>query len=179
MQNKFDLDKLPLEIQEKTMQNVSTLDLLNSSMSSKKHWTLFHSQVEVRKLLHHVVCGDYDAVYAMLQKDISLIFKKGLVTDCSGRTFESLSGFEYALWALDKHMWAMMLDCIPQNEEGNQLLEKLLFQYNKVNEHGITYKLNGITTTEKHFDFKNTILKELQTQVNILNAPGETDANSG
>ncbi|HFN0435406.1 TPA: F-box protein, partial [Legionella pneumophila] len=45
-------------------------------------------------------------------------------------------------------------------------------QYNKVNTEGVTYRLNGKTITEKHFDFKNTIIKELKAQVDSVNAPG-------
>ncbi|HBP6861771.1 TPA: F-box protein, partial [Legionella pneumophila] len=37
---------------------------------------------------------------------------------------------------------------------------------------GVTYRLNGKTITEKHFDFKNTIIKELKAQVDSINAPG-------
>ncbi|HHP1228858.1 TPA: F-box protein, partial [Legionella pneumophila] len=48
----------------------------------------------------------------------------------------------------------------------------LIAQYNKVNKEGVTYRLNGKTITEKHFDFKNTIIKELKTQVDSINAPG-------
>ena len=116
--------------------------------------------------------GEHDAVKAMLKKDMSLIFKRGVATDCSGREFENVSSFEYALWALDKHMWAAMIACIPQNEEGRKVFAQLIAQYNKVNTDGVTYKLNGQTITEKHFDFNNTIIKELQTQVDSINAPG-------
>ena len=41
-----------------------------------------------------------------------------------------------------------------------------------MNTDGVTYRLNGKTITEKHFDFENTIIKELQTQVDSINAPG-------
>ena len=122
--------------------------------------------------MHHVTRGEHDAVKAMLKQDMSLIFKRGPVTDCSGREFEDISGFEYALWALDKHMWAVMIACIPQNEEGGKVLAQLIAQYDKVNTDGVTYKLNGQTITEQHFDFNNTIIKELQTQVDSINAPG-------
>jgi len=65
-------------------------------------------------------------------------------------------------------MWAMMLKCIPQNKEGKEVFARLISQYNKVNAEGITYKLNEETKTEKHFDFKNTIIKELQMQVDLV-----------
>ncbi len=37
---------------------------------------------------------------------------------------------------------------------------------------GVTYRLNGKAITETHFDFNNTIIKELQTQVDSINEPG-------
>jgi hypothetical protein len=37
---------------------------------------------------------------------------------------------------------------------------------------GVTYSLNGTLITEPHFNFKQTIIKELQAQVNAQNAPG-------
>jgi hypothetical protein len=131
-----------------------------------------HIVVDVLGLLHHVTRGEHDAVKAMLKKEMSLIFKRGVITDCSGREFENVSSFEYALWALDKHMWTAMIACIPQNEEGRKVFAQLVNQYNKVNTIGVIYKLNGKTITEQHFDFNNTLIKELQTQVDSINAPG-------
>lgn len=158
-------------LNSKTEQILSTPDLINLAMLSKNHWNLFKPMVGIRKLLCHVVRGEHDAVNAMLKKDINLIFKRDRVTDCSGRSFDNVSAFEYALWAMDKHMWALMLQCIPQDEEGRKILAILLAQYNKVNEEGVTYTLNGETITEHHFDFANTIIKELQIQANLMSVP--------
>ncbi|QEY51317.1 F-box protein [Legionella longbeachae] len=174
MQNKFEMfDELPVELELETAQNLSNRDLVNLAQTSKYHLSLFKPMVDVRKLLHHVVRGQHDAVQLILTDDISLMFKRGKVTDCSEREFENISSFEYALWALDKHMWAKMITCVPQNEESKRILEILIAQYNKVNTEGVTYRFNGKTITETHFDFENTIIKELQTQVDSLNALGE------
>ncbi|KTD42505.1 hypothetical protein [Legionella quateirensis] len=174
MQDKFEMfDELPAELKIETAQSLSNRDLVNLAQTSKYYLALFKPVIDVRKLLHHVTRGEHDVVKAMLKQDISLIFKRGKVTDCSGREFENISGFEYALWALDKHMWATMIECIPSNEEGKEVFAQLIAQYNKVNTDGVTYKLNGRTITEQHFDFENTIIKELQTQVDSLNALGE------
>ncbi|HBP6861715.1 TPA: F-box protein [Legionella pneumophila] len=173
MQDKFEMfDELPPELETEVAQNLSNRELVNLGQASKYHLALFQPMIDVRKLLHHVTRGEHDAVKAMLKKDLSFIFKRGVVTDCSGRVFENISPFEYALWALDKHMWSAMMACIPSNEEGRKVFAKLIAQYNKVNKEGVTYRLNGKTITEKHFDFKNTIIKELKTQVDSINAPG-------
>lgn len=174
MQSKFEkFNELPPELKIETAQNLSNRDLANLAQTSKYHLALFKPVIDVRKLLHHVTRGEHDVVKAMLKQDINLIFKRGFVMDCSGREFENVSPFEYALWALDKHMWTKMITCVPQNEEGKRIFEILIGQYNKVNTDGVTYRLNGKTITEKHFDFENTIIKELQTQVDLINAPEE------
>ncbi|HHF7375048.1 hypothetical protein [Legionella bozemanae] len=176
IKNKFELfSHLAKDIKTETAQHLSTPDLIKISMTSKEYRTFFKPMLDVRKLLHHVVRGEHAAVKMMLEKDINLLFKKGRITDCSGRTFEHISSFEYALWALDKHMWTMMLDCVPQNEAGKKVLAQLLSQYHKVNKEGVTYKLNGKTITEKHFDFENTLIKELQIQVDSIKVPGDKD----
>ncbi|WP_419418497.1 F-box protein [Legionella sp. D16C41] len=173
MESKFEkFNDLPEELKIETAQNLSNRELVNFSMTSKYHLNLFQPLIDVRKLLHHVTRGEHDAVKAMLKKDMSLIFKRGVVTDCSGREFENVSSFEYVLWALDKHMWAVMIACIPQNEEGREVFARLMALYNKVNTIGVTYTLHGKTITEQHFDFNNTIIKELQTQLDSINARG-------
>ena len=111
----------------------------------------------------------------MLQKDPQLMHQRGRVTDCSERTFPSVSGFEYALWALDKHMWTMMMTCISSNEEGRKIRSALSAQYHQVKTIGIMYTLDGRTLTEPHFDFKNTLIRELQTQADSIGAPGYKD----
>ncbi|QLZ67774.1 hypothetical protein FOLKNPGA_00547 [Legionella sp. PC1000] len=169
--DKFEFDNLPSELQLKIAQTLSNPDLLNFAMVSQGHWSFFkEEEVDVRKLLHHVVRGEHDLVQSMLRNNIDLIFKRGKVTDCSGRTFDNISAFEYALWALDKHMWDAMLACIPENEDRRPILAKLHSRYDQVNIKGVTYRLNGNTITEQHFDFANTIIKELRHHTKISRA---------
>jgi hypothetical protein len=176
MEDKIESDnELPKELKFKTAKNLSNRDLINWALTSKYRLSLFKPMLEVHKLLHYVTRGDHEAVKTMLKNDMSLIFRRGVITDCSGREFENLSPFEYALWALDKHMWAAMIACIPQNEEGRKVFAQLINQYNKVNTIGVTYKLNGKTITEQHFDFNNTLIKELQAVVDAINTPGAKD----
>ncbi|AUB68508.1 TPA: F-box protein [Legionella pneumophila] len=181
-QDKFEkFNELNKDLKIETAKNLLNRGLVNLAQTSKHHLVLFKPMVDVRKLLQCVVSGEHAKVQSMLQTDWSLIFKRGKVTDCSGREFENISAFEYALWALDKHMWAAMIACIPSNEESRKVFVQLLAQYNKVNTDGVTYRLDGKTITEQHFDFENTIIKELKTQVNEMktqvdsvNAPNPT-----
>ncbi|WP_115707372.1 F-box protein [Legionella sainthelensi] len=155
-------DQLPPELKLEIAKHLPPQDLGTLAMTSTNHRTLFQPLVDVSKLLHYVAHSEKNAVRYMLLKEINLILKRGSVTDCSERTFEGISGFEYALWALDMDMCTMILNCIPDNETGHKVLVKLLAQYNKVKTEGIKYTLSGNPVTEKHFDFNDTIIKELR-----------------
>ena len=172
MKPQLDFNKIAEDNQREAAEYLSTSELLRLAMTSKTHRSIFTPLVDVRKLLHYVVRGEHEQVKSILKKEINLIVQRGSVTDCSGAAFDNISAFEYVSWALDKHMWAAMIACIPQDEEGKKVFARLYAQYNKVNTDGVTYRLNGKTITEKHFDFENTIIKELQTQVDSINAPG-------
>jgi hypothetical protein len=71
--------------------------------------------------LLHVAKGEQDEAEAMLQSIPGLELTSGNVTDLSGRTFENITGFQYAIWALDWHMWSMILKYIPEREAALQL----------------------------------------------------------
>jgi hypothetical protein len=175
MKNNIKFDDLPSPLQIKTAQNLSTTDLKSLAISSKYNNGLFKPMADVRQFLHAVTCGEHKAVKEMLKKDTSLIFKRGSVTDCSGRSFDNISAFEYALWCLDKHMWTTMIGCIPHNEKRQFVFAKLLAQYNSVSRYGVTYKFNGAAITEQHFDFENTIFNTLQILLILLKTPGPKD----
>ncbi len=50
----------------------------------------------------------------MLKKTPALTLCRGTVTDLSQRTFEDITAFEYAVWALDWHMWKMLRNYLPE-----------------------------------------------------------------
>ncbi len=148
-------------------QHLPTSDVVNYALISKRYLTLFTPILNTRKFLHYGTRGEYGIVKAMLTDTIELIYEQGSVTDCSGRTFEKISLFEYTLWAKDKPMWTVMLECIPQNEKRSKVIATLQSQYKNLITNGITYSLNGERFSEHHFDFENTIIKALQTQVDF------------
>ena len=173
MQKKFELyNNLPLDLQHEMGQYLSNQDLMHMLVSSKSNLTLFKPMIDSRRFLHYVVHGEHDIVRELLKKNISIIFNRGRVTDCSGRVFENISGFEYAIWALDKHMWAIMLGCLVQNQEQKQYIDTLLLQYIQCKQTGITYWHNNKKVTETHFNFQKTIINELQEQVDFFNRVG-------
>eukprot|EP01126_Amoeba_proteus_P025586 TRINITY_DN2548_c0_g1_i5.p1 TRINITY_DN2548_c0_g1~~TRINITY_DN2548_c0_g1_i5.p1 ORF type:complete len:258 (-),score=13.40 TRINITY_DN2548_c0_g1_i5:390-1163(-) len=63
---------------------------------------------ELPKFLQLVVEGEQDQAEKMLKQIPELALYSGMVTDLSGRTFNNITGFQYAVWALDSHMWNMI-----------------------------------------------------------------------
>ncbi|WP_207385702.1 hypothetical protein, partial [Legionella israelensis] len=154
--------------------NLSSRDLAAFSQSSTNHYRLFQPILNARKFVHLVARGEENAAKAMLKTDINLLLKKECVTDYSGRTFEKVSAFQYALWAMDSHMWQMMLECLQEaaNEGNDDLAEEirtaLLAQYQEVQDKGLHYTLNDKDRTrvegEHHFNFQ-PLLGALATYV--------------
>ena len=119
-------------------------------------------QFEVARLLQHLVRGEQDEAKTMLQKDRSLLLQKGNVNDLSSRKFYQITAFQYALWALDRHMWEMILEYLPENEAAKQLeeLETMGVEYEK--------ETPGDSKAEKHhFDF-SPLIAVLQDYVDPL-----------
>ena len=130
----------------------------------------------LRTFLGHVVQGEHGQIQTMLRQDIRLLIQRDNVKDYSGRAFDCISGFEYALWALDKHLWTDMLACLPKDEkgqlteEGQAIVLELLHQYENVKTKGVRYQLNEMNKIESHYDF--AIIDALQKQANAQNALG-------
>ncbi len=64
---------------------------------------------DVEHFLHLVGGGKQDEAEAMLKVNPSLVLAYGKMTDSAGRQFKRITAFQYALWALDAHMWEMLL----------------------------------------------------------------------
>ena len=67
----------------------------------------------LQKFLQLVVEGEQDQAEAMLRQTPEMALYSGTVTDLSGRTFNNITGFQYAVWALDSHMWEMIRKYLP------------------------------------------------------------------
>jgi serine/threonine protein kinase len=64
---------------------------------------------ELQEFLNHVAWGRQDEAEAMLKINKDLALAAGDVTDHAKRTFKNITGFQYAVWALDWKMWTMLL----------------------------------------------------------------------
>ncbi len=73
------------------------------------------------KFLKHIGFGEQDEAEAMLKEHLDLASSPGDLTDCAGRNFKQITGLQYAVWALDWHMWKMLQRYLPQEEVKKQL----------------------------------------------------------
>ena len=185
-EGKFEFfNQLPTTLQQFTstfLSNQEAAVFVSASRGSNDVLNVYPAfPMNLRQLVQLVVHGEYDKVKIMLQDTphLPLFCQRTTVTDYSGREFAPISGFEYALWALDKNMWNDILNCLPLNkaghltEEGRVIVAQLQCQYHRVKTVGVTYMLNGVIKTESHYDF--AIINELQKQVAALNADEDQD----
>jgi len=110
---------------------------------------------QVAAFLRLVAEGEQDKAEAMLKANGGLALQSGTVTDLSNRTFKHITGFQYAVWAMDWHMWTMLLKYVPREEAALQLqaLEE------NGTEHGKHFDLNhlvgALDTYVKNYDAWN------------------------
>ncbi|CZG67423.1 TPA: hypothetical protein JBE10_10820 [Legionella pneumophila subsp. pneumophila] len=86
--------------------------------------------------------------------------------DISGAVFEPISLFKHAIWTKDiRYMANMMLDCLPQNEKGEQIRLELVRQYEELMAKGVAYQLQGVRhENERHFNLQ-PLITALRTYV--------------
>ncbi|KTC64715.1 hypothetical protein Lade_2009 [Legionella adelaidensis] len=174
--------KIPLDREDLTLEDVKNFSKF--SRTNKTTYGLFKTEADklalrVTKLLEHIVHGKQDEAEELIKKYPKLLTFRGDITDYSGRTFKNITPFEYTLWALDRHMWDMMLAALPDNETGQDIKLSLLQQYKTHREgRGVHYILNGQSRQERHYDF--SLIDKLKKYVENCNHfrwfPGEQEA---
>ena len=75
---------------------------------------------ELPAFLRLVAEGQQDQAEAMLRTTPNLALIPGDVTDLSNRRFQGITAFQYAAWALDWHMWKMLLKYLPPDAARTQ-----------------------------------------------------------
>ncbi|MFI4919595.1 MAG: hypothetical protein ACHP65_08570 [Legionellales bacterium] len=120
-------------------ENKSTLTLLSKGLHG-----FFHTQKMVTALLSYVAKGRQDKVEQMPSP--RLLLDKADVTDCSARTFKNISAYQYALWALDRHMVREIEKTARDAKglEGDSIRAALLVQRQELQDEGLSYELDGV-----------------------------------
>ncbi|HAT9719177.1 TPA: hypothetical protein JBD64_15395 [Legionella pneumophila subsp. pneumophila] len=104
-------------------------------------------------LIEHVAHGRQDEAKAILVKFPELLLETGTAIDIAGNQFTG-TAFQYAVWAMDTYMYTMMLDCLPQNDQGEAIRKGLLEQ---------------AKAQKEHFDFQ-PLITALKTYVDSFDA---------
>ncbi|MEI6529718.1 MAG: ankyrin repeat domain-containing protein [Candidatus Falkowbacteria bacterium] len=99
------------------------------------------SSSDLIKFLKHVGLGEQDEAESMLKINRDFALVPGAFTDCAGKEFKQATAFQYAIWALDYHMWNMLLKYMPT--------EAVIEQLTKVNNEGIEAIISGASIYEK------------------------------
>ncbi len=111
------------------------------------------TQKEVDQFIDHVAKGNQDGAEAMLKQKPQLLLCKGAAKDHAGREFKGvgkesggITGFQYAVWALDWHMWKMIkpyYDNMPEGPEAQKA------QIQSLEDNGLTYRYEHWTWHKK------------------------------
>ena len=96
---------------------------------------------QLRQLLQYVAEGEQDKAEALIQTDKNLLLYAGTVKDLSGREFKQITAFQYALWAMDWHMWTMIQKYLPKEAQAQQCQEL----ETKGTAYGKHFSLQGLT----------------------------------
>lgn len=157
---KFDFFALPDELKLQIGKDLHKLDLDTLAKTSSSSLALFKLHSIINKLLKNVILNNSAQVISLLVKYNDLLYCQRTVEDFSGRIFNNISAFEYAVWANDSSMLANMLNSVPP-EERSHVYPILWSQYEAVKAFGVSYVLNGETITESHVNVENTLIEAL------------------
>ena len=88
------------------------------------------------KFLQHVARGEQNEAEAMLKMNPQLLLCRGKMVEHNGRTFESATAFQYAVWAKDTHMLTMLMKYPPKESPLRQAIKEQLQEFKTK---GLTY----------------------------------------
>jgi hypothetical protein len=156
------LKEVRYRLPEKTQNALTRFALVNK--------LFYNSSQADRLLLKLFQCieeRNKEKVAILLKMRPELTAVKCVYLDGVGRVFSEISPFQFALWSLDiRSMCHTMLDCLPQNQYGDQLRLKLLDQAESTRK-GLPYAINGRThLDEPHFNLF-PLLNSLQAYLDI------------
>lgn len=113
-----------------------------------------------------------DEMEAILKEHPEDLLVKAPLRDISGAVFESITVFQHAIWTKDvRYMTKMMLDCLPQNLQGEEIRLRLIGQYQELMDKGVVYQLHGVRhEDERHFNINLliTALSDYKKKFNNL-----------
>ena len=114
----------------------------------------------LNQLLQFVAAGEQEKAEKLIQKDLRLLLLSGAVKDLSGREFKQITAFQYALWAVDWHMWTMIQKYLPKEDQEIQLRELEI----RSTAYGKHFTLTGVIALQSLWEVRTQQLKLLKSQ---------------
>ena len=118
--------------------NTKRLLTMKNLIRKKRNFSTINRK-KIDEFLLNVAHGKQAEANFMLKANPTLAWQRGDVTDYSNRTFNNITGFQYATWALDWHMYNMILESLSLDEANKQFIE---FKNN--NQHGHHYNFHDL-----------------------------------
>lgn len=131
---RFDSENIPQKVEARTVFNFQYLWKNNKIRNSEsKEWAQFltaantsginaSSIAERNEFYVSVTHGDQNQAETLLRKNRYLALIATDLTDCAGRNFRQITAFQYAIWALDYHMWTMIRKYLSDEESKKQII---------------------------------------------------------
>lgn len=126
--------------------------------------------MSITKLLRLVAEGEQDKAEEMIKAQPALLLQCGEVTDLSDRTFPDITAFQYAVWALDWHMWTMLLKYLPKEEAAKQATQFETGAWVKIN--GATANWQNLITAQQQYYFNYSKWTQEQRKQNFIQPIG-------
>ncbi len=130
---------------------------------------------DLKVFLRLVTEGEQDKAEAMLKKEPALALGRSDVTDLSKRVFYGITGFQYAVWALDFHMWKMIRKYLPDDAALDQARGFETGSW--VKKHGIDARklLNDLV---KAYEVVNHEARKIEHGNRLASYPSTNEANA-
>lgn len=121
-------------------------ELMRTSSNVHGIFTKSHN-TNVNTLLRYVVHNKTDFKARFFMKSpllLQLLTTKGKVIDYSGRIFNNITAFQYAIWAKNQRMWELLLEYLPDEKAKEQLEEHEAEIGSYISVHGKYYTPNDL-----------------------------------
>lgn len=79
-----------------------------------------------------------------------LVYAQGDITDLSKRIFTNITGFQYAVWALDGSMWEVILQYLPHVDAAAQITAYAA-RIDLIQQHGQHYSFDEVVSKYNHY----------------------------
>jgi len=146
-------DKWQIPLSQDIVKNVLFNYLERKEIKTLSRLPSFKKSCEASLFLHYVAWGEQRKAELLLKNKPDLVLQRGEVVDFSGRVFSNITALQYTVWALDRHMWKVIMQSFKDPD-------KALGQITELEKNGVKYFQPKTSTRtkyeeviEQHYDF--------------------------